>query len=158
MSSSDTAADGLKAKLRADMTAAMKAGNKERTGTLRLLVAAVMAEEKAGDTAIELDDAGVQTVLKRQLKQRAESIEAFKAGGRQEQAAAEEAEAAIIAEYLPAAMSEEELTAKVEEALDAGGFADMSQMGAAMKAVMAAVGGDADGKRVSALVRSALSG
>lgn len=148
----------LKAKLRADMTASMKAGNKDRTGTLRLLMAAVMAEEKAGDTAVELDDAGVQGVLKRQLKQRAESIEAFKAGGRHEQAAAEEAEAAIIAEYLPAAMSEEELQAKVTDALEAGGFTEMSQMGAAMKAVMAALGGDADGKRVSAMVRSALSG
>jgi uncharacterized protein YqeY len=156
MPSTDAAESGLKAKLRSDMTASMKAGDKFRTGTLRLLMAAVMAEEKAGETAIELDDSGVQSVLKRQLKQRTESIEAFRAGGREEQAAAEEAEAAIIAEYLPAAMSEEELQAKVTEALEVGGFSEMSQMGAAMKAVMAAVGGDADGKRVSALVRSAL--
>ncbi len=147
----------LKAQLRSDMTASMKAGDKDRTGTLRLLMAAVMAEEKAGDTAVELDDAAVQSVLKRQLKQRAESIEAFRAGGREEQAAAEEAEAAIIAEYLPAAMSDEELEAKVKDALAEGGFSEMSQMGQAMKAVMAAVGGDADGKKVSALVRSALS-
>ena len=67
----------LKDQLRADMTASMKAGDKDRTGTLRLLMAAVMAEEKAGDTAVELDDAGVQAVLKRQLKQRTESIEAL---------------------------------------------------------------------------------
>ncbi len=147
----------LKAQLRSDMTASMKAGDKDRTGTLRLLMAAVMAEEKAGDTAVELDDAGVQAVLKRQLKQRSESIEAFKAGGRDEQAAAEEAEALIIAEYLPAAMSDEELQAKVTSALAEGGFTEMSQMGQAMKAVMAAVGGDADGKKVSAMVRGALS-
>lgn len=147
----------LKAQLRTDMTASMKAGTKERTGTLRLLIAAVMAEEKAGDTAVELDDAAVQSVLKRQLKQRSESIEAFRAGGREEQAAAEEAEAVIIAEYLPAAMSEEELESKVKAALAEGGFSEMSQMGLAMKAVMAAVGDDADGKKVSALVRGALS-
>lgn len=147
----------LKAQLRTDMTASMKAGDKDRTATLRLLMAAVMAEEKAGDTAVELDDAAVQSVLKRQLKQRSESIEAFRAGGREEQAAAEEAEAAIIAEYLPAAMSDEELEAIVTGALADGGFTEMSQMGQAMKAVMAAVGGDADGKKVSALVRSALS-
>ncbi|NNE97219.1 MAG: GatB/YqeY domain-containing protein [Acidimicrobiales bacterium] len=147
----------LKAQLRAEMTASMKAGNKERTGTLRLLMAAVMAEEKSGDTAVELDDAGVQAVLKRQLKQRSESIEAYRDGGREEQAAAEEAEAEIISEFLPAAMSDEELEAKVSAALTAGGFAEMSQMGAAMKAVMAELGGDADGKKVSALVRSALS-
>ncbi len=147
----------LKAQLRTDMTASMKAGTKQRTGTLRLLIAAVMAEEKAGDTAVELDDAEVQSVLKRQLKQRAESIEAFRSGGREEQAAAEEAEAAIIAEYLPAAMSDEELETKVKDALAEGGFSEMSQMGQAMKAVMAAVGNDADGKKVSALVRGALS-
>ena len=147
----------LKAQLRTDMTASMKAGTKERTGTLRLLIAAVMAEEKAGDTAVELDDAAVQSVLKRQLKQRSESIEAFRAGGREEQAAAEEAEAVIIAEYLPAAMSDEELESKVKAALAEGGFSEMSQMGLAMKAVMAAVGDDADGKKVSALVRGALS-
>jgi len=147
----------LKAQLRSDMTASMKAGDKKRTATIRLLMAAVMAEEKAGDAAIELDDAGVQSVLKRQLKQRSESIEAFRSGGREEQAAAEEAEAVIIAEYLPAAMSDEELEAKVAAALSEGGFTEMSQMGAAMKAVMAAVGGDADGKKVSAMVRGALS-
>ena len=139
------------------MTASMKAGDKDRTGTLRLLMAAVMAEEKAGETSVELDDAGVQSVLKRQLKQRSESIEAFRAGGREEQAAAEEAEAAIIAEYLPAAMSAEEREAKVNTALTEGGFTEMSQMGQAMKAAMAAVGGDADGKKVSALVKAALS-
>ena len=147
----------LKAQLRTDMTASMKAGTKDRTATIRLLMAAVMAEEKAGETSIELDDAGVLSVLKRQMKQRSESIEAFRSGGREEQAAAEEAEAAIIAEYLPAAMSDEELEAKVTDALSEGGFTEMSQMGQAMKAVMAAVGGDADGKKVSALVRGALS-
>ena len=147
----------LKAKLRTDMTASMKAGTKDRTGTIRLLMAAVMAEEKAGETSVELDDAAVLSVLKRQMKQRSESIEAFRAGGREEQAAAEEAEAAIIAEYLPAAMSDEELEAKVTDALNEGGFTEMAQMGQAMKAVMAAVGGDADGKKVSALVRGALS-
>ncbi len=147
----------LKAQLRSDMTASMKAGTKERTATLRLLIAAVMAEEKAGDTAVELDDDQVQAVLRRQLKQRAESIEAYTSGGRPEQAAAEQAEAEIIATYLPAAMTDKELEAKVDSALAGAGITDMAQMGGAMKAVMAALGSDVDGKKVSALVRARLS-
>ncbi|NNF54313.1 MAG: GatB/YqeY domain-containing protein [Acidimicrobiales bacterium] len=147
----------LKAQLRSDMTASMKAGTKERTATLRLLIAAVMAEEKAGETAVELDDDQVQAVLRRQLKQRTESIEAYTSGGRPEQAAAEQAEADLIATYLPAAMTDEELEARVDSALAEAGITEMAQMGAAMKAVMGALGSDVDGKKVSGLVRARLS-
>ena len=135
----------------------MKAGTKDLTATLRMLIAAVMAEEKAGETAVELNDDQVQSVLRRQMKQRSESIEAFTTGGRPEQAAAEQAEADIIATYLPVAMSDEELESKVDAALAQGGFTEMSQMGAAMKDVMASLGTDVDGKKVSAFVRARLS-
>jgi uncharacterized protein YqeY len=123
---------------------------------LRLAIAAMKEEAVAGSAARELSDDEVRKVLAREVKRREEAATAFAAGGRAERAAREQAERAVLARYLPAALGEDELTAIVDEALAEGGFDAPSQMGLAMKAAMARVGGRADGKAVSAIVRSRL--
>ena len=134
-----------------DLTAAMKAGEKDRVGALRLVLSELQkdAKEGAGD---EL------AVLKRERKRRLESAQAFRDGGRAELAVSEEAEAALIGDYLPAEMSDDELRPIVAAAVAGSGASSPKDMGQAMKAAMAAVAGRADGKRVSALVQEALRG
>lgn len=134
-----------------DLTAAMKAGEKDRVGALRLVLSELQkdAKEGAGD---EL------AVLKRERKRRLESAEAFRDGGRADLAVSEEAEAELIGVYLPAEMPDDELRPIVATAVAESGASSPSDMGQAMKAAMAAVAGRADGKRVSALVQEALRG
>ena len=134
-----------------DLTAAMKAGEKDRVGALRLVLSELQkdAKEGAGD---EL------AVLKRERKRRLESAQAFREGGRDELAVTEEAEAELIAVYLPAEMSDDDLRPIVAAAVAGSGASSPKDMGQAMKAAMAAVAGRADGKRVSALVQEALRG
>ena len=134
-----------------DLTAAMKAGEKDRVGALRLVLSELQkdAKEGAGD---EL------AVLKRERKRRLEAAQAFRDGGRAELAVSEEAEAELIGVYLPAEMSDDELRPIVTAAVAASGATSPQDMGQAMKAAMAAVAGRADGKRVSALVQEALRG
>lgn len=126
--------------------------------TLRMAMAAVKEASVAGSVARDLDDDEIQAVLRTQVKRREEAAEAFRDGGRDESAAAELAERDILAAYLPAELSDEELATIVDAALAGGDFGDASQMGQAMKAVMAEVAGRADGKRVSTLVRQRLTG
>src|SRR5690606_27785575 len=109
-------------------------------------------------SARDLDDDEVLAVLKTQVKRRDEAAEAFRAAGRDESAAEEEAEREVLTRYLPAELDDAALGEIVDAALAEGGFSEPSQMGPAMKSVMAAVAGRADGKRVSALVRDRLSG
>lgn len=132
-----------------DLTTAMKAGEKDRVGALRMILAELQkdAKEGAGD---EL------AVLRRERKRRLESAQAFRDGDRAELAGPEEAEAQLIAGYLPAEMPDDELRAIVSVAVAESGVTSAKDMGQAMKSVMAAVAGRADGKRVSALVREAL--
>lgn len=144
-------------RLQSDLTAAMKARDTVRTAALRMTIAAVKEAAVAGDAARDLTDDDVEKVLRTQVKRRDEAAEAFRSGGREESAAKEEAERDILAGYLPAELSDDELEAIVTAALADGGFDSPSQMGAAMKATMAAVAGRADGKRVSAMVKAALS-
>ena len=134
-----------------DLTAAMKAGEKDRVGALRLVLSELQkdAKEGAGD---EL------AVLKRERKRRLESAEAFRDGGRADLAVSEEAEAELIGVYLPAEMPDDELRPIVATAVAESGASSPKDMGQAMKAAMAAVAGRADGKRVSALVQEALRG
>lgn len=148
----------LAERLQSDLTAAMKARDQIRISTLRMAIAAVKEAAVAGSSAKALDDAEVEAVLRTQVKRRDEAAEAFRSGGRDEQAAKELAEREVLAAYLPAELGEDELAAIVEEVVAEGGFDDPSQMGAAMKAVMAAVEGRADGKTVSALVKARLAG
>lgn len=133
-----------------DVKTALKAGEKARLGTLRMLVSELQkdAKEGAGD---EL------AVLRRERKRRLEAATAFRDGDREDLATAEEAEAEIVAAYLPAELSDDELDSIVAGAIAESGAATPADMGQAMKAAMAKVAGRADGKRVSAKVREALS-
>lgn len=137
--------------LRTDMTGALKAGEKERVGALRLVLSELQKAAKDG-SGDEL------TVLRRERKRRLEAAEQFRSGDRPELAAQEETEAELIASYLPAELSDDELDALVSRAIADTGASSARDMGQVMKAVMAASGGRADGKRTSARVREALSG
>jgi uncharacterized protein YqeY len=136
--------------LRADTTAAMKAGDKRRVGALRLVLSELQkaAKDRSGD---EL------SVLRRERKRRLEAAEQFRDNGRPELADQEESEAVLIAGYLPAELSDEDLDALVTQAIADTGAAGPKDMGHVMKAVTAASQGRADGKRTSALVRQALA-
>ncbi|HVP01981.1 MAG TPA: GatB/YqeY domain-containing protein [Solirubrobacteraceae bacterium] len=134
-----------------DLVAAMKAGEKERVGALRMLLSELQKDAKEGP--------GDETaVLRRERKRRVEAAEAFRAGGRPELADAEVAEAHVIEEYLPAELSDEELRTLVDEAVAETQATSPKDMGRVMKAAMAKVAGRADGKRVSALVQEVLRG
>jgi uncharacterized protein YqeY len=151
----------LKDRLRADLTASMKAQEKLRTATLRMLLSAIQAEEVSGKVSRELDDADVLKVLAREAKKRAESAEIYTQNGRGELAASEHAEARIIDEYLPTPLTEAELVDVVETAIAAvaeenGEAPGMRQMGQVMKAAAAIAGGKADGARLSAAVKARL--
>lgn len=142
--------------IQADLTAAMKARDAETVSVLRMAVAAVKEAKVAGDQARELTDDDVLAVLAKEAKRREEAAAAFTEGGRDEQAAKELSEKEILARYLPAPLTDEELEAIVDEVLAAEGLSEPSQMGQAMKAVTARVAGRRDGRAVSAVVRSRL--
>lgn len=147
---------GLKERLRSDLTAAMKARDQVTVGTLRMALSAISAEETAGDEHRDLDDDQVLTVLGRETKKRRESAEAFDGAGRTELADRERAEQAVLATYLPAQLSDAELTDLVAAAITETGAEGPRQMGQVMKSVQPRVGGRADGRRVSAEVRRQL--
>jgi uncharacterized protein YqeY len=133
-----------------DLTAAMKAGEKERVGALRLVLSELQkAAKDGGDDEL--------AVLRRERKRRLESAEAFRNAGRVELAEGEESEAAVIQAYLPAELGDDELQAIVKAAVEETGASSPKDLGAVMKAAMAKTGGRADGKRVSAAAREALS-
>jgi hypothetical protein len=142
----------LSERLKADTTAAMKAGEKERVGALRMLSAAVFQAQKDARDG----DADPVAVLQRERKRRLESAETYRDAGRDDLAGAEEREAALIEEYLPAQLSDEELHALVGDAVAELGASSPKEMGKVMAAVMPKVEGRADGKRVSAVVREKL--
>ena len=143
--------------IRADLIEATKARQKLRQRTLRSVIAAVQEASVSGSEAKELDDDAVLAVIKAQVKRRVDAAEAFEAGGRIDSAAIELAEKAVLEQYLPAAMSDEELEAIVAGVMEANGFETRADMGNAMKAVNAEVAGRADGRRVADLVKSKLS-
>ena len=149
----------LKSRIRADMTAAMKARDELRTSTLRMVVAAINNAEVAGKQARELSDDDVQAVVASEAKKRRESATAFAEAGRQQLADKETAEAAILAEYLPQQLSDEEVAAIVADAVASTGSAGqgMKAMGRVMGAVQQKVRGRADGALVAAEVKRQLS-
>jgi uncharacterized protein len=142
-------------RIQADTTAAAKAQDRERLGTLRLVLDALNKEAK--EARGTLDEQREIAVLKRERKRRGEAAEAYRKAGRSELVASEEAEAAVIEEYLPAEISDDELEALIADALSETGAASQKEMGKVMAAVMSKAGGRADGRRVSELVRSKLS-
>lgn len=147
----------LKERLRADLTAAMKERDEVRTRTLRMALTSVSNEEVAGKSARQLSDDEVLKILAREAKRRREAATAFQEAGRDEQAAAERAENAILSDYLPAQLDDAELTALVTAAIAEVGAAGMGAMGQVMKAATPKVAGRAEGSRVAAEVRRQLS-
>jgi uncharacterized protein len=137
--------------IKTDLQGAMRAGEKEKVGALRLVLSELQKAAKEGS-----DDE--LAVLRRERKRRLEAASAYRDAGREDLAGGEEAEGQLIGGYLPAELSEPELQAIVEQALRDSGAESVKDMGAAMRTAMAAVNGRADGKRVSGLVRAALHG
>ena len=136
--------------VKTDVTTAMKAGERERVNALRLIVIELQkAEKDGGSDAVE--------VLQRERKRRLEAAEAYRDGGRDDLAAGEEREAELIAGYLPAQISDEELGAIVGDAVAESGATSPAEMGKVMALVMPQVKGRADGKRVSAAVKEKLT-
>ena len=148
---------GLKDRLRTDLTASMKARDEVRTRTLRMVLTSVSNEEVSG-TAHELSDDDVLRLIAREARRRREAAEAFDAAGRADQAAAERAEDQVLAEYLPAQLSDAELASVVADVISETGASGMSAMGQVMKTVTPRVAGRAEGGRVAAEVRRALAG
>jgi len=151
----------LKAKLRSDLTEAMKSRDKLRTATLRMLLAAVQTEEVSGKQARELTDDDVLKVLAREAKKRSESAEIYTQNGRGELAAEEHAEGRIIDEYLPTPLSDAEVADVVDTAIaqvaeQIGARPSVKEMGQVMKAATAIAAGKADGSRLSAAVKDRL--
>lgn len=151
----------LKAQLRSDMTAAMKAKDPLRLATLRLLLAAVQTEEVSGKESRDLTDEEILKVLAKESKKRGESAEIYTENGRGELAAKERAEAQIIDEYLPTQLTDAEVadvadTAIAQVAEEIGERPGPRQMGQVMKAANALAAGKADGSRISAAVKARL--
>jgi uncharacterized protein YqeY len=137
-------------RVKQDVTTAMKAGEKDRVGTLRMVLSELQKAAKEGD-------GDEQVVLRRERKRRRESEEAYRDAGRPELAAGEAYEAGLIEAYLPAELGDAELDALVARAIEETGAEGPRDMGKAMKHVMAAAGGRADGRRVSTKVKEALN-
>ena len=147
-----------KQSLREDMTTAMRARDKVRTATLRMALAAVTNAEVAGKEARELTDDEVQQVIAKEAKKRREAAQAYDDAGRSELAETERAELAVLEEYLPKQLSDEDLSALVADAISETGASGMAAMGQVMKAVQPKVAGRAEGGRVAAAVKQALQG
>lgn len=146
----------LKDRLRTDLTTAMKARDELRTATLRMVLSAVSAEEVSGKEARQLSDDEVQGVLRREAKKRREAAEAFGTAGRAEQAAREQAEGEVLADYLPAQLDDADLAAIVADAVTRSGASGMKDMGKVMGVANGIIAGRADGGRVAAEVRRQL--
>lgn len=150
----------LQARLQSDLTDSMKQRDERRTAALRMALAALSVEQRAGKTERELDDDEVVTVLAREVKKRREAAAAFADAGRDDSAERERAEESVLAAYLPAALSEDELDEIVAAAVSAAresGAVGPKAMGVVMKGVQARVKGRADGAVVAAKVRTALA-
>ncbi|HEY3879629.1 MAG TPA: GatB/YqeY domain-containing protein [Trebonia sp.] len=146
----------LKERLRADLTDAMRARDQVKLRTLRMALSSITNEEVSGSSSHELSDEDVLKVLTREAKKRREAAEAFAAAGRAAQAEAERAEGDVLAGYLPAQLSDEDLAALVTAAIAETGATGMPGMGKAMKVLTPRVAGRADGARVAAEVRRQL--
>jgi uncharacterized protein YqeY len=153
-SSPSTATTLLKERITEDMKAAMRGGDKERLGTIRMLQAAIKQREV--DERITLDDTQVLAVIEKMVKQRKESIVQFEQGGRADLAAKEKAEIEQLQAYLPAQLSDAEIEALIREAIAATGAASIKDMGKVMGAVKAKAAGRADMGAVSARIKAAL--
>jgi len=148
---------GLKEKLQADLTDAIRNRNEVVSGTVRMLLAAITNEEVAGKAAKVLTDAEIITVLSREAKKRREAVEAYTHAKRDDLAGKEKAEAAVIANYLPEQLSEDEIKKLIADAIAETGAKGPAGMGLVMKVLQPKIAGKADGGVVSGLVRAALA-
>lgn len=146
----------LKDQIRADLKEAMKAKEKERTGTIRMLLAAIQTAETEGSKH-EVDDAEIQKIIAREIKKRRESADIYTINGRDDLAEAELTEASILEVYQPKQLDDDELAKLIDEAIAETGAESMAQMGQVMKAATAKAEGRADGKRLSEAVKARLS-
>lgn len=146
----------LKQQLQSDMASAMREGDVTRRDTLRMLIAAIKQEEVDG--RVDLDNAGVEAVLTRQAKQRRESIDDAQQANRLDLVADEEAELTIIESYLPEQMTEDEIRVVATEVITEMNASGTQEMGRVMGRLMPELGGRADGRLVSQVVRELLSG
>jgi uncharacterized protein YqeY len=144
----------LKDRITEDMKTAMRAGDKERLATVRLALAAIKQREV--DERISLDDTQVLAVLEKMIKQRREAITQFASGNRADLVAKETAEIGVLQQYLPAQMSEAEVDALIQEAIQATGAASMKDMGKVMAAVKAKAQGRTDMGSLSARIKQKL--
>jgi uncharacterized protein YqeY len=148
---------GLKETLQSDLTEAIRSSDKLVSGTIRMVLTAITNEEVSGKEARVLSDDEIITVLSREAKKRREASEEFAKAGRADKAADEKAEGEVIAKYLPAQLSEDEIKAIIAAAVASTGAAGPADMGKVMGAVKPQIAGKADGGVVSALVKAALS-
>ncbi|NNG19595.1 GatB/YqeY domain-containing protein [Naumannella sp. ID2617S] len=147
----------LKDRLRADMTASMKARDSDTTKVLRAALTAIQTEEVSGESAHQLTADQEQAILTKQVRQRKDSAEAYTAAGRDDLAEVERTEVAVLQRYLPQPLTDDELAALVtEEVAAAGPDVSMKQMGQVIKAVNARAAGRAEGGKVAALVKARL--
>jgi len=144
----------LKSAILEDVKSAMRAGEKLRLKTLRMVTAAIKQREV--DERIELDDTQVLAILEKMIKQRRESAEAYRAGDRPELAEVEEAEIAVLQTYLPEPLSDDELDAMIDQALAANDAQGMAAMGPVMAVLKTQAQGRADMREVSKRVRARL--
>lgn len=148
----------LKAQIQADLHDAMRAHEKTRAGTLRMVLTSITNEEVAGKEHRDLSDDDVLKVIAKEAKKRKEAATAYTDAGRSELASQEEAELAILEAYLPQQLGDAELRAIVAAAVAETGASSMQQMGQVMKVAQGQVAGRADGGRVAALVKAVLQG
>ena len=147
---------GLKEKLQSDLTEAIRGRAEVKAGTIRMLLAAITTEEVSGKEARVLTDTEIITVLSREAKKRREAVEAYVAAKRTDLADKEKAEGEVIAEYLPAQLSEDEIKKMIADAIAETGATGPSGMGSVMKVLSPKIAGKADGGVVSGLVKAAL--
>ena len=148
---------GLKEKLQADLTDAIRSRNEVVSGTVRMLLAAITNEEVAGKAAKVLTDAEIITVLSREAKKRREAVEAYTQAKRDDLAGKEKAEAVVIANYLPEQLSEDEIKKLIADAIAETDAKGPAGMGLVMKVLQPKIAGKADGGVVSGLVKAALA-
>ncbi len=142
-------------RIQADVKDALKAKDKDRLGTLRMLLNEIKNERiRSGE---EVDDDGLVSLVRKAIKQRKDSAEQYRAGGRDELAAKEEAEVEILSEYMPEQVGEDEIRAAIEAFVAEEGLSGPQGIGPVMKAMLAKFGGNADGKTINQIARQVLS-
>lgn len=149
-------ASAIRERLNADIKTAMKAGDKERLGTLRFMMAALKQQEI--DTRVELDDPAVTTILTKLASQRRDSIAQFEGAGREDLASKERSELAVVEDYLPAPLSAEEIETLINSAISRTGAASIKDMGKVMNELRPRLTGRADMAAVSSSIKQRLGG